>query len=372
MKTEAQPALDAATRIAAFGLAADPSPIGVDEREWSRFAAKLTSHHLTGLAVAAVEAEALRLSEELRTDLLDRHKGAMFAALSIERKMLRVTRRLDEAGIRPVILKGPALAHTVYQDPSWRTFEDLDLLVRTLEWRRTCDVLTADDYRRELPEPHAGFDERFGKAAVHWNGDGIALDLHRTLVLGPFGLWLDPDELYDHAVPFSLGGRELLRLDDVDRSIHACLHASLGTLSDQLWTVRDVAQCMHAPELDWKVLAERAERWRVVAVVAHAIRSATELLRVPMPRGASELLEYRPPRSERRALETFLTERRDRGGTAISTLRAIPGLRAKAAYVRALVFPNREFLRARSPNGGYVSRWRRSLRWLGPSKKDRA
>jgi hypothetical protein len=363
--------LDAATRIAGFGLVADPQPIEVADEEWSRLAAKLTSHRLTGLAVAAVDAEALLLSEEQRADLLDRHRGTMFAALSIERKMVRVTRRLEEIGIRPVILKGPAFAHTIYPDPSWRAFGDLDLLVRTADWKRTCDVLAADGYRRGLPEPHAGFDERFGKAAVHRNGDGIELDVHRTLVLGPFGLWLDPDELFDHAVPFPLGGRELLRLDDVDRSIHACIHASLGTLSDQLWTVRDVAQCMLASGLDWKVLAERAERWRVVAVVAHAMRSAAELLRVPIPDGASELLQYRPPRKERRALETFLTERRDRGGTAISTLRAIPGLRAKAAYVRALVVPDREFLRARSPQGSYIRRWRRPLRWLTSRGKQR-
>jgi Uncharacterised nucleotidyltransferase len=363
-RADTQPVLDSATRIAAFGLAADRMLLEVDEREWPRLAAKLTSHRLTGLAVAAFEAEELLLTDEQRADLLERHKGVMFAALSIERKMLRVTRRLEEAGIRPVILKGPALAHTIYPDPSLRSFGDLDLLVRTEDWRSTCDVLAADGYRRGLPEPHAGFDERFGKAAVHRNGDGIELDLHRTLVLGPFGLWLHPDELFDHAVPFQLGGRQLLRLDDVDRLIHACLHASLGFRWEQLWTVRDVAQCALAPGLDWEELEERAGRWRVRAVVAHALRTASDLIKVRLPDGASEILEYRAPRTERRALETFLTERRDRGGTAISTLRAIPGVRGKAAYIRALAFPDREFLQARSPEGSYIRRWRRPLQWL--------
>jgi hypothetical protein len=366
------PETDSTARIAAaitpFGLR-EIDPVDVRDRAWAPVGTALTRHRLTGLAVAAATDGRLVVTDDQRSDLLERHRGAMFAALAIERKVVRVTDRLGRAGIRPVVLKGPALAHTVYPDPAWRAFGDLDLLVRTSDWRRTCEVLAEAGYRRGLPEPHAGFDERFGKAAVHRNGDGIELDLHRTLVLGPFGLWLDPDELFDHAALFTLGGRTLLRLDDVDRLIHACLHASLGTRSDQLWTVRDVAQCALAPGLDWAALEERSRRWRVGAVVGHALRSATELLEVRLPEESRALAEYRAPRSERRALETFLTDRRDRGGTATSTLRAIPGVRAKAAYIRALVFPDREFLRARSPDGSYVRRWRRPLRWLTPRRK---
>jgi hypothetical protein len=371
VKTDVDPILEVATRIAAFGLLDDVEPVDGRDHDWRRLGSTLTTHRLTGLAWAAAERGAVLLTEEQRTDLLDRHKGAMFAALNIERKLLRTADRLEQAGIRPLVLKGPALAHTLYPDPSWRAFGDLDVLVRTEDWRESCDVLAESGYRRGLPEPHAGFDERFGKAAVHRNRDGIELDLHRTLVLGPFGLWLHPDELFEHAVPFILGGRTLLRLDDVDRLIHACLHASLGTLPDQLWTVRDVAQTAIDSDLDWTLVEDRARQWRVGAVVRHALGRASELLEFPLPREADRLRDYSPSRGERRALETFLTERRDRGGTALSTLRAIPGIRGKAAYVRALLFPDRDFVVARAQQGSYVRRWRTPLRWLSPRRKVR-
>jgi hypothetical protein len=368
MNTDLDRVVEVATRVAAFGLR-DMESIDVRDREWRPIGAALSSHHLTGIAVAAAADGRLLLNDDQRSDLLERHRGAMFAALTIERKLLQVTERLERAGIRPVVLKGPALAHSLYPDPSWRAFEDLDLLIQTRDWRRACDVLAEAGYIRGLPEPRAGFDERFGKAAVHWNGDGVALDLHRTLVLGPFGLCLRPDELFDHAVPFTVGGRKLLRLDDADRLIHACLHASLGTLPDQLWTIRDIAQCLAVPAVDWVRLEDRSRRWRVAAVVGHALRNAASLLELPLPQAARLLLDYRAPRSERRALETFLTERRDRGGTALSTLRAIPGILGKAAYVRALLFPDRAFMVARTQKGGYVRRWRTPLTWLAPRRK---
>src|SRR5437879_3101885 len=80
-------------------------------------------------------------------------------------------------------------------------------------------------FTRPRPEPRPGFSERFGKAATHRGVDGLELDLHRTLVVGPFGLWLEPDELFEHAILFHLWGRELRRLDDTALVLHACLNA---------------------------------------------------------------------------------------------------------------------------------------------------
>jgi hypothetical protein len=61
----------------------------------------------------------------------------------------------------------------------------------------------------------------------------------------------------------------------------------------------------------------------------------------------------------RRALEAYGPDRKARGSLEIATVRAIPNLSAKARYVRDLVLPGRDFVRARGPD-----RWRRPLRWI--------
>jgi hypothetical protein len=334
--------------LGGFGLPGpEPTAVEVPAGAWRAFVAKATSGRMTGIAVAAAEAGDLRLTDEQAEELLARHRDAMVWALTIEQRLLGLAEAFERAGVGVLVLKGPALAHTVYPDPSWRAFGDLDLLVPTSSWRRALEVLGGLGFHRRLPEPRPGFDERFGKAAVHTNGDGVEIDLHRTLVIGPFGLWAKPDELFRRSATFTLGGRSLARLDDTALLLHACMHASLGWRPPLLWTLRDVAQVAWSGRVDWDDLAELARRWRLGAVVRHAMTTASETLEVSLPVEAGPLLSAEAPRRERRVLDSYVTERRGRGGTELSTLKAIPGLRGKAAYIRGLLFPGRAFMAAR-------------------------
>ncbi|MBA3621797.1 MAG: hypothetical protein H0W51_05695 [Euzebyales bacterium] len=51
-------------------------------------------------------------------------------------------------------------------------------------------------YRRSWPQLRPGFDRRFGKGAPLRRDEGWELDLHRTFVMGPFGLTVDLDGLF--------------------------------------------------------------------------------------------------------------------------------------------------------------------------------
>jgi hypothetical protein len=358
-----------AIELAGFGLPGHGSePLEIPKEDWPSFLATVDYQRLTGVAAAASQAGRLRLSDEQWEELVDHHGQAMLWCLVIERKLLSLADRFDEAGIDFIALKGSTMAHTVYPDPSWRPFSDVDLLVRAADWRRSCDLLADLGFERRLPEPRPGFDERFGKAAVHSNGDGVEIDLHRTLVLGPFGLWLDPEDLFRRSVPLQLAGQTVRRLDDTALLIHACIHASLGWRPPLLMPLRDVAQAATVGRVDWDEFAQLSQRWRLRGVVRHAFDTAVTTLNVELPPQAAQVARAELSRSERRALASYTTERRRRGGTATGTLRAIPGVRAKLAYVRAMVFPGRDFLdRRASGRGSYWRRWLIPVRWVSRS-----
>ncbi|MGH2555357.1 MAG: nucleotidyltransferase family protein [Actinomycetota bacterium] len=359
-----------AASVAGYGLEgfkteAPSSPPG---RDWRMFAAELVDQRLTGLAVAAARDGWLPLEDEQATDLLERHRGAMTWALSIERMLMAIDEAFADADIEYLVLKGSALAQTVYSDPSLRPFADLDLLIRGAHWERACALLPSLGLSRQHPESRRGFVDAFGKAAVHVDGAGPELDLHRRLVVGPHGLCADPDELFEDPVWFRLGGRWLRTLDDGLLFLHACMHAALGHRTPRLLPLRDVLQVAETGAIDWDLVAERARRWRLRAVIGYAVRSAENLLGVRPPEEAARLAaSLVPSRRERRWLRAYTTERRFRGGTTVSTLSAIPGVRAKASYAAALLFPSREFVDARTSSRGvasYLARWRVVFRWL--------
>ncbi len=351
-------------RIASTGLHDDV--VRVEPDRWPRVLWDLRFHRLTGLAIAAWESERLAIAPELATQLLEEHRTVMAHALRVEQRLVRLAHAFDAAGIRAVVLKGAAMAHAVYPDPAMRPFGDLDLLVSTADWRGACALLVEHGYARDLPEPRPGFDERFGKAATHSDASDVQIDLHRTLVVGPFGLWLDPEELLERTGTFELGGHTVLRLDPTGLLLNALLHAGLGASTPLLLQLRDVAQAAADPRVDWDLLTGWAVRWRLAAALRHAFEATVHQLAVELPSEVHRIVSMPPPRSELRVMRAYKDRRRE-GGVPLATTRAIPGVRAKAAYVFGLMLPSREFLRVRDGVGSrasYASRWRAPVRWV--------
>lgn len=351
--------------VASFGLADTAAHLSVSKRQWPSFISHVSGQKLTGLALAGAEAGMLVLRPDHEDELRRRHTTVMLQTLAVERRLITVARAFDAAGIEFVVLKGPALAHEFYSDPARRPFVDADLLVRQADWKRACTTLTEIGFTRVLPEPKAGFDERFGKASLHRDGDGLQVDLHRTLVIGPFGLWIDPDVLFGGAVSFGLGGHRLKRLGDTELLIHACVHASLGWSPPLILPLRDIAEIGRQRRIDWDRFDELVSAWRLFAVVRHSVQALERRLGIVAPELAAAAANGRATRAERRALRIYTSGRRGRGRLSVSTLQAIPGVRQKAAYVRALVVPDAEFLAARTQGQpSYLRRWVVPLRWL--------
>jgi hypothetical protein len=322
---------------------------------------RLSGELLTGLALAAAGGGRLLLREDQREQLVEAHRTVMMWDLWLERRLLELDDAFRAEGIEVVVLKGPSVAHTAYPDPALRPFRDLDLLVRTSDWRRACALLAGMGWPRGLPEPRPGFDERFGKGAVYLTEDGQEIDLHRTLTLGPFGLWLDPDELFEHTAPLWIGGRCLRRLDDTALLMHVAIHAALGLREPMVLPVRDVAQVAAVGAVGWNVMADWAGRWRLGVVFRYAFTLASKMLGVAWPVDGSTALTAPAGRTERRALEAYVTDRRSRGGIALATMRAIPGVLSKAAYARDLLVPRREFVTGRQRRPEHSSYLRRLM-----------
>ena len=353
-----------AKRLASVGLpGAGSDALEVPEADWPRLLAYLARQRITGLAEVEVRAGTLVVTEQQRAELDERHRAAMAMVLLLDHLLGELSSAMAEAGVPTIVLKGPAVASTFYPDRAWRSYGDLDLLVGVADWRGACEALVRRGFRRIIPEPRPGFDERFGKGASFEDARKLQVDLHRTLAMGPFGLWIDPGALLASTTDFPMRGGPLRRLDDPSTLIHACIHAALGRQHARLVPLRDVLQVAWSDRIDWEVFVDRMAAWRLTAPVAHAMRTASATLRVSLPEEVATILRTPVGAIERRALLAYTTDRKRQGGPELAALWAIPGLRSRAAYLRAMLFPDRRFLEAEGRSGTLRRRWMVPVRW---------
>ena len=326
--------------ISAFGPLADDEFAGLI---W-----QCEQDRLLGLLGAAVRADAVRVTRPQR-DRLDQLLQAWLAhALRVERLLLHAADALDAERLEHRVLKGTALAHLAYPDPAWRVFGDLDLLVPGASLTQAVRVLEPTLGRsRAEAELRPGFDDRFGKEALLQASDGPELDLHRTFAQGALGLTIELGDLFLPGQPFTLGGRRLQALPPSQQLIHASYAAVMGDWPPRLASVRDVAQILLTLDPPHDEVLRFAHRWRAQGILARGLTMAWELL---APAATPPLVDwaaaYRPSRIDRLLLASQTGP--GRGTTRhLAALLVIPGLSDRVAYVRAVAWPQPDYLRSR-------------------------
>jgi hypothetical protein len=341
------------TRLALPDLPVEP-PL------WAHLMAGARHERITGLLVMAILDGALPTTPEQAGEAEQAHRASMVTALALEATLIGTA----------ALLKGTGVAHLDYPDPALRSFGDVDLLIRSSQFDEAVEALVATGHRRKFPEPRPGFDRRFGKGSCLVNPGGHEIDLHRTLAMGPYGVRLDLDDLWRRSSTFELAGRQLRALGPEERFLHACFHSALGDKTPRLASLRDVAQMQLARPLDLDLTRRLSSSWGADAVVARAVRMAADVLGLetdgPLAGWAAG---FSPGRRDRRSLAVYTGATPTYAAKSFAAVRAIPGLRDKAAFVFTLAFPDRHYLEQR--NEQPTRRWLRGVTQVLRARRSR-
>lgn len=357
----------AAAAVARYGLpGATPEPTAEppDDTGWAVLLREARFQRLTGLLAAMVIDGALRLSDEQAEELTSEHLSALARDLAVERALLWAVACLDDAGVDHRVLKGAAVAHLDYPDPAQRSFLDVDILIRSVEWDRAVAALAAAGARRMYPEPRPGWDRRYTNGTVMETAERLELDLHRTLVFGRFGYTLDLDGLWAGREELSLGGRNLRALAPEGRWLQACFSAALSDVPPRLVPLREVVQLAGGARFDPGAARRLVEASGAAAVVQRATTLATTGLAVGLPPVLSWVEQLTPTRRELAGLGPYLAGGDRWVALAVSTLWALPGLRAKLGYATGMLWPKWSFV-----EGRYTTR---RARWVSAAGRLRA
>jgi hypothetical protein len=313
----------------------------LDDASFSALLARCESERSTGLLVDAIQRGLLPTTDEQAEVADAAHREALIRCLHLEALLLQAVDLLHDAGVETRVLKGSATAHLDYADPSQRTFIDVDLLVRSEAFDIASQALVDADFTRPVPQIRPGFDRRFGKGCTLRSPSGFELDLHRTLTVGPFGLMVRLEHLWATSSPLELADRTVQTLGREERLMHACYHAVLGDLRPRLVPKRDIAQLVLDPEIDHARVRWLAEAWQAEAVIALAIRQSWETLQLADETALTAWARrYEPDQRSMRTIASYQVSHARYATQSWASLRALPDVATKAAFVFSLAFPS--------------------------------
>jgi hypothetical protein len=340
-----------AIAVAGHGLAQSQlvfPDVPLNAQDWAQLVSAVRRHGVGGLLTAAIVDGVLPASPDQLEEAGRIHRHEMQVAVLVERVLLDAIVHLGDAGIDYRAMKGVAMCRLAYGRPELRAFRDADLLVPSDQYDAAVAALVNAGYRRETPELRRGFDRRFAKGTAMISPAGFEIDLHRMFTEGRFGLTTRPTECFEGSAPFDVGGTQVQALTPGMLFISGCFSAAIGDQEPRLNSLRDIAQLLANASIDVDAVLRVTHRWRIGAVVARAITLTVSTFALPCE---SELIAwaqaYVPDAKEQRALLAHTGAHRSWTAQAYLALEAIPGLRDKLAYARAVLRPDREHLKSR-------------------------
>ncbi len=205
------------------------------------------------------------LKEELRNNIFRR----------ICRDVLLLLARGD---IPTIVLKGVALAETVYDNPALRHCHDIDLLLRDHHLNRAAELLRPLGFQEADPKGGWG-----SKDCRLKHESGLSLELHsRLFVLDYSNRSLA--EMWNRSEYRLIAGVQGRILSPADNLLHVCGHAFYSAKRRSLRWVCDAWFLIDRyQDLDWDLLMDCAHQSRLTLALSVTLGYLAENLKAPIP-----------------------------------------------------------------------------------------
>ncbi|MEK6634341.1 MAG: nucleotidyltransferase family protein [Nitrospirota bacterium] len=265
--------------------------------------------------------------------------------LFLTSELCTIVKALDCHGIPSIPIRGPALAHQLYDDPFLRPAEDLDLLVHRHDLPAVAAILTQQGYRSV--EHRQGFLETFSYSLefVH-PVSGLYVEPHWSLVYPPYVGTVDMAPVWARAVRQQVAGIPMLGLGLIDLVIHLCVHLlHRGDQVPFLW-LYELDRLLREKQstMDWDQFVRVAHTMGQGLLVAQALSKVIEHCNTPLPPSLHAQLTLSPHSSSLPTIGLLLTRGQVNGREEFAALWALRGLRSKLRYVLGLLFPSPDFM----------------------------
>lgn len=272
--------------------------------------------------------ESLVPQEEM-TQIKSSYRSIALKNLRQAQNLHRVIELLSTNGIAVIAFKGPALSVQAYGDLSLRNFCDLDLLIKTKDFNKIYEVITAAGFHSNFPLTNRmkRYWMVFRRDFDFSDGTNI-LDFHHQITQGPRRISLK-EKIWQDQCTVDLLSREIPVLSPEHSLLSICIH---GT-KDRWKTLRVTADIAHLisrhPGLNWKTLVSDAGEIGCLRMLCVGLQISRQVCGLELPDGILELV--RKDRKTRKLASRYLhqlliIERTGKTGKLYDTLALIKSM----------------------------------------------
>lgn len=216
----------------------------------------------------------LALERELRMRILQ-HRAAETIAL------------LRGAGIQVALLKGAALATTLYPSFTARPMNDVDILVHPFEAEEAKRLTLLNGWAADPDLPNDRVYETHHHLAplIDARGSRSRLEIHRATLPPGHPFAVSQDEWWSAMRPAAVAGTDVLVLEPTYHAVHIAIHFAWShTMRAGAWhAFRDLGTMERAGLLDWDRLIGVATRGRAASCCYWTLKFARSLAGVDVP-----------------------------------------------------------------------------------------
>jgi hypothetical protein len=284
----------------------------------------------------------------VREALNERVRAAATRELLAQRELRRVLSSMAAAGVPALLMKGAALAYSMYHQPWLRPRADSDVLVRRTDLARASRALEGIGYRKsdalstgELVSHQMAFERIDAHGAHH------VIDLHWKVV-NPQMLAdsMTFDRMWTDAVAVPALGPDARMPSRVHAIVVACVHRLAHHQGNDrviwLYDIDRLAEAMTGAE--WQALLNVARQQRIAGLCADGLRAARTVFATRIPADIEEGLAGTIPAEPSRVyLEGPVTPR----DVLRSDLAHLESSRARVRLLFEHAFPPASFMKQR-------------------------
>jgi hypothetical protein len=351
-------------------------PPDLSHDDWYNFLALLHPHMIFPLITFHLRSwpEECRPPQEIMEYL---NRVLLLAAarnLLAGRQIQSVTGALKDAGIPVILLKGHALARTVYPDPALRQSSDIDLLVQPHNIPASEEILEKLGYVCPVKTFHISQNEHHHEIFSP-QGKGLHIELHwvtdNAFDLFPGG-WLD--DAFLRRIPIRSGDLSCDTFSHSDHLLYLAFHNVFQHWSMRLDWVYDISRMMRefTTQDDWKELGQQSVEHHTRIPMELSLTAASLWTGCGLPAGVENFSTWPVPyERELRLLKYSAAHHTSLYSCVYLIMQGQPGIREKLRYGWRFTLPPPALLYQyrRSPSPAdiplaYLRRWFSIVKYL--------